>query len=493
MIIVKCGFILGAVKIMVNNNFLKEFSENTEVSRYLRQLYEEIFSNVSENFKNKYAPIIKANMGKKQCFLSVIIRTQGKREDGLREALLCLQAQTFQNFEIILIGHKLDADQADIVERVLEDQSPDFRNKIRYFKLDEGGRTCPINFGFANSLGKYAAVFDDDDILFANWAEDFYTCSKDNDGRILHSYAFAQNWSNVKKLGYRAESAPVPRYCVDFQLIDQLVVNRCPLMTLAFPVNIFQNLGMIFNEELDVMEDWEYFMRTAFLCGVSDTKKATAIYRFWDNLETSATLHEQSTWDSTYQAIQEEYNQESIIIPPGNLQRIINLLNGSHNHPLTMQGNVSLSRLYYSFGDGFNDRECLISVNEKSLPQFDIWFLFEEKRHDIKALRFDLTESGLLLIKDIEITVWLTNGEKEVISRSQCVHNGITIKSGMLFLHVDPEIVWEWNDDRDIDVVHITGIIATELPRKRILDYIESLLMFKDLKRRRQLHQKRLF
>ena len=81
---------------MVNNNFLKEFSENTEVSRYLRQLYEEIFSNVSENFKNKYAPIIKANMGKKQCFLSVIIRTQGKREDGLREALLCLQAQTFQ-------------------------------------------------------------------------------------------------------------------------------------------------------------------------------------------------------------------------------------------------------------------------------------------------------------------------------------------------------------------------------------------------------------
>ena len=39
-------------------------------------------------------------------FLSVIIRTQGKRFEALKEALLCLEAQTDDRFEVHLILHK---------------------------------------------------------------------------------------------------------------------------------------------------------------------------------------------------------------------------------------------------------------------------------------------------------------------------------------------------------------------------------------------------
>ena len=168
-------------------------------------------------------------------------------------------------------------------------------------------------------------IFDDDDILFSNWVEEFKKCAEENEGRILHSFAFAQDWENLEKLGYCAVAAPSANYCVPFNLINQLSVNRCPLMTLAFPVNIFQKAGIIFNESLNVTEDWEYFMRTAFLCGVSDIEAPTAIYRFWKNIETSATLHDQENWDATYHSVQETYNSQNIILPAGNIRRIIEL------------------------------------------------------------------------------------------------------------------------------------------------------------------------
>ena len=47
--------------------------------------------------------------------------------------------------------------------------------------------------------GKYAAVFDDDDILFSNWVEEFKKCAEENEGRILHSFAFAQDWEKSGK------------------------------------------------------------------------------------------------------------------------------------------------------------------------------------------------------------------------------------------------------------------------------------------------------
>lgn len=54
---------------------------------------------------------------------------------------------------------------------------------------------------FPSVWGKYAAVFDDDDILFSNWVEEFKKCAEENEGRILHSFAFAQDWENLEKTG----------------------------------------------------------------------------------------------------------------------------------------------------------------------------------------------------------------------------------------------------------------------------------------------------
>lgn len=474
------------------SDIIGEFSDNTNIHQYLNGLLELNNQDSQELFEKKYLPIIDSEKKQKTPFLSVIMRTQGKREDGLREALLCLNAQSNQNFEIILIAHKTTQEQEHLIENILNEQEENFRKKIRFYRLSEGTRTTPLNFGFAHAWGEYAAIFDDDDILFDNWVESFFQCSQKNRGRILHSYAFAQNWENINSGGYRATSAPVANYCMPFDILAQLSVNRCPLMTLAFPLNIFQKVGIIFNENLNVMEDWEYFMKVAFLCGVSDIEEPTAIYRFWQNLETSATLHDQNAWDDTYRSIQKSFDKQGVILPPGQLKRIIDItVNGTGG--LINEKNQNLSRLYISKGEPFSDLQVIESSSQEILPRFEFWFLFEEKSKDFKALRFDLFEEGLFVLNQIDITVWFTNGEKRVVSLNDCIHNGFEKGDSLLFINKDPEIIWEWSDERLIDVVHVSGQISRSIPSIRLLNTLVSLLPVKKCFKKKQLHKKGLF
>ena len=146
-------------------------------------------------------------------FLSVIIRTQGKREQGLREALLCLQAQECQDFEILLIAHKADEEHGKLIEEILEDQEEEFRKKIRFFRLNEGTRTTPLNYGFSHAWGKYAAVFDDDDILSQTGQREFKVCRRKR-GPYSSFFCICTGLGKSGKLGYCAVAAPSANYCV---------------------------------------------------------------------------------------------------------------------------------------------------------------------------------------------------------------------------------------------------------------------------------------
>ena len=474
-------------------DFLKDMPQTSQIGKYLADLQEHMGICEDGLFNRKYKKIIEQEDKKSEPFLSVIIRTQGKRPDGLREALLCLNVQSNQNFEILLIAHKASVAQKKSIAEILDDQEENIKSKLRYFELDEGTRTTPINFGFAHAWGMYAAIFDDDDILFDNWVESFWKIHTGNEGRILHSYAFAQNWANIKKIGYRAESAPIASYCVPYDFLSQFTVNRCPLMTLAFPVRIFQKWGVIFNEELNVMEDWEYFTRTASICGVSDCCEPTAIYRFWQNIETSATLHDEDAWSNSYKEIQNSFDRKNIIFPVGSEGKIINMFEKQNNFGQLESQSALTSTFYYSKGSSFNEQMQIKAISEKEYPEFDIWFLLEQKMKDIKAMRFDICEEGLFVLENIEIVVWFTNGEKRIVDFKDCVHTGINYGSAILFLYPDPEIVWEWEDERMVDVIHISGKISRNVSKNAAFTLMGNLLPIKDIFKKRELHKKGYF
>ena len=64
-------------------------------------------------------------------FLTAVVRTQGRRLHTLVETLVCLSGQSNDDFEALIVGHKLDAPSLDAVSRVIDDMTESLRGKIQ--------------------------------------------------------------------------------------------------------------------------------------------------------------------------------------------------------------------------------------------------------------------------------------------------------------------------------------------------------------------------
>lgn len=270
-------------------------------------------------FTDTYLPIIRQEQSActgERPFLTVVTRTQGKRTEMLREVMLSLAAQTDQDFELLLVGHKVSPEDQAKLDALLEDFPASLRARVRCLSVHHGTRTTPLNVAFAHARGDYIAVLDDDDLVFDNWVSVFHTAAEKGRGTLLHSYVVTQKWE-LTEHGSMASKAPGSECCHDFRPVNQLEYNMCPLMSIAFPAQYFQRYGLIFDETLTTTEDWDYIMRLAAFAGVTDIPETTAIYRMWENAENSQSLHEQPEWKRNYARIQARLTQMPVLLQPG--------------------------------------------------------------------------------------------------------------------------------------------------------------------------------
>lgn len=260
------------------------------------------------------------------CFLSVVMRTQGRRPETLREALASLQAQTDQNFEVILVAHKPSDEQMTLVSGIADSFAPDFRQKIRLYRLEHGHRSMPLNIGFAHARGRYIAILDDDDLALPCWVEKFRAAAETAGGTILHAYPQSQPWKAESAGGKNMlmpAGEPDDFFCKPFRMLAQLQINSCPPMGLAFPRMAFADYGFLFDDTLNTTEDWDFLMRTAFFFDVTDIPEITCIYREWVNQENSKTLHSPTEWQANSAAIQEKFASGMLILDGPALSALI--------------------------------------------------------------------------------------------------------------------------------------------------------------------------
>ena len=263
-------------------------------------------------------------------FLTVVTRTQGERIESLRETLLCLSAQTCQDFEVLVVGHKLTLERQLAVERVISDLHESIRVRTRLVKVDKGERAAPLNAAFAHARGSYVAMLDDDDLVFGHWVETFKDLREKNPGKIQRSTAVSQVWDRVG-----AESGTTATRCMggygseypeSFDLLDHLVQNRSPLHSLAFPRSVFSDLGYRFDETLTTAEDWDFIVRVAPLTGVACSAEVTCVYRRWANGVHSATLHDEHEWKSNYQHTLRKIDATPLLLPAGYTRKLREML-----------------------------------------------------------------------------------------------------------------------------------------------------------------------
>lgn len=274
---------------------------------------------------------VKAYVPENRPFLTAVIRTRGRRIHTLRETLLCLDGQTDRDLEILVVGHRLEPDAIKAVERALDDQPEDMRERTRLIRVEDGNRVRPLNVGFAEARGRYIAILDDDDTPMGNWVETFKALDRQAPGRLLRTACVRQSVRTVVVQGLeglRAEGSPERCYAKQFDLLEHLRTNQSPPICLAFPRGAFHDLGIRFDETMTTTEDWDYMMRVALLVGVKSSTERTGVYRWWVEGESSRSEHSQSEWDRNYQAILRKMDSGPLLLPPGSAARLRELLTG---------------------------------------------------------------------------------------------------------------------------------------------------------------------
>lgn len=253
------------------------------------------------------------------CFLTVIIRTQGNRIEPLREVLLCLCAQSCQDFVVYLMCHKVDDDTFTRLHSIIDSLPVFFKDRVALFSVDCGGRSHPLNVALENLQTDYFVALDDDDLVFDNWVDSFRESISNRPGTIAHCGVFTQEWvirENVDSVTMSANGSPVPRYCRRFDAVEQLIENQCPIMSLAFPSYLPKVFGQYFDEDLSTLEDWDYLMRSARICGVTETDTNTAIYRLWSTPGfNSHAIHSPAEWEKNRLYVLDKLNSMPVLLP----------------------------------------------------------------------------------------------------------------------------------------------------------------------------------
>lgn len=436
-------------------------------------------------------------------FLSVVMRTQGKRTPILRDTLQSLQTQEDGDFEVLLVGHKVsDTDKRELL-LVLESLSAELREKIEYVEVDTGNRSTPLNRGFQLARGEYIAALDDDDYVKPNWVAAFRRGAQKAQGTILRAYCETQQWDidpQTEAL-FPAEEAQ-PRYCEPFNYVQQLVENQCPLLSLAFPAEAVRQLRYSFNEKLNTVEDWDYLMYLVYILGVTDTGEKTCVYRHWKGAESSATLHRQEEWGEDFAVVKAALNKRPVILPVGGTRDLANYyhtnliqknalederrLYSAQRHEEHERFNATIAELqeknarweaqeaqrrekfqheatlYLDIGGGFSEEAVCRCENALKYPSYRYEYSLDGAVP--RSFRFDPSEKKEVVIERFSLKLVLENGEEVLLPRDALKTNGFFEGEFLIFLHEDPWVVFQAPNGTGVRRVCAEGNYVEELP-----------------------------
>jgi SAM-dependent methyltransferase len=257
-------------------------------------------------------------------FLSVLMRTQARRPECLREALTCLAAQTTDDFEVKLMVHGHDA-LVEKVREIVDDFHATFSSRVDVIQVLGGQRARPLNAGLEASVGDYIAFLDDDDLVTGDWVEAFKRGSEDGQGQVVRSVSVNQQVEMLERGGlapYRLLTNFERGFTPAFDLALHFYRNQTPICSFAVPKTVVDALNLRFDESLPVTEDWEFMLRSTQVAGVHDTMKVTSIYRRWIGGEGSGGMVDEDVWKGVRRAILHRFDQAPLLLPPGSASKL---------------------------------------------------------------------------------------------------------------------------------------------------------------------------
>ena len=164
----------------------------------------------------------------------------------IEETLQSLLAQTFCDFEAIVI----DDCSTDKSVEIVESMSEKFDGRLRLIRQDKnsGGRPgIPRNIGIHSATGKYIFFLDSDDLLAPTALQELYTIAEEINADVLRS---------EKRYGYRKNVAcdklPISQ---GFFSVDKITLQSD---------NIIDRLSKFTSGKFNGHPPWKQFIRRDF-------------------------------------------------------------------------------------------------------------------------------------------------------------------------------------------------------------------------------------
>lgn len=204
--------------------------------------------------------------------VSIVVRTMD-RPNLLREALASIRNQSYRPLEVIVVE-----DGPDCSSGVIEEFGD---LDVRYHPLGQNiGRCRAGNYGLEVAKGKYVNFLDDDDLLFSDHVETLVKVLENAEGaRVAYSTGFEvpTEFISIDPLVY-SELVYKVVHSKPFDRADLEEFNYLPINCVLFERGLFLESGGL-DEELDVLEDWDLWLRYAKVTDFVFVEKTTAIYR----------------------------------------------------------------------------------------------------------------------------------------------------------------------------------------------------------------------
>ncbi len=215
--------------------------------------------------------------------VSVIVRTRD-RPALLREALASLRAQTFRDFETLVV-----ADGGDRPPETLLETAPGEGGLTLLHRSPPHGRARALNAGLDAARGQLIAYLDDDDLFLPDHLE---TLARFLSGSDAYRVAYTDVEQVVQTLGDDGRYHDGRRLVVYGQAFEPdrlLSSNSISLIGLMHAAT-----DLRYDETFEVFEDWDFMIRLAERGRFHHIAKITATYRVRDdqsNATTTAPWH----------------------------------------------------------------------------------------------------------------------------------------------------------------------------------------------------------
>jgi len=161
----------------------------------------------------------------------------------ISKSLRCILKQTYTNYELLVVLDGCTDNTSDVVNRFGDERFRIFKTRKR------SGPGAARNLGFKYASGKYIAYCDDDDLFYADHL-DLLVNALEPDPKIGLSYGDCYIIKDGEKGLFSPEHRRSDLECGNY-IYPSVVIHR---------KSCLDRVGL-FDERLQVFEDWELFLR----------------------------------------------------------------------------------------------------------------------------------------------------------------------------------------------------------------------------------------